>query len=325
MKVIVTGGAGYIGSHTAKALSESGYTPIVYDSLSAGFREAVRWGPLVHGDVRDTATLTEAMRTHKVEAVIHFASLIEVGRSTVRPDLFYEHNVTGTLSLLNAMREAGVGRLVFSSTAAVYGNPTELPVREDAVKDPTSTYGATKLAVDLALTSEAVAHRLAAVSLRYFNVAGAYLADGVVLGERHDPETHLIPLALEVAAGRREKLQLFGDDYPTLDGTCVRDYIHIADLARAHLLALAAATPGRHRIFNLGNGTGFTNRQVIEAVREVTGHPVPVEMAPRREGDPAELVASAQRAREELGWTPARPTLHEMVRDAWAFYQAARM
>ncbi|HEX7745378.1 MAG TPA: UDP-glucose 4-epimerase GalE, partial [Micromonosporaceae bacterium] len=216
---------------------------------------------------------------------------------------------------------ARVPRMVFSSTAAVYGNPTELPIPETAVKAPTNTYGATKLAVDLALTSEAIAHDLAAVSLRYFNVAGAYLHGGRTIGERHDPETHLIPLALQVAAGKREKLQLFGDDYPTVDGTCVRDYIHVEDLARAHLLALTAAVPGQHRIYNLGNGSGFTVKQVIDVVREVTGHPVPVEVAPRREGDPAELVASSALARDELGWVPEKPTLHDMVGDAWAFYR----
>jgi UDP-glucose 4-epimerase len=227
-----------------------------------------------------------------------------------------------SLALLEAVRAAGVPRVVFSSTAAVYGNPTELPITEDAVKAPTNTYGATKLTFDHALTSETFAHRLAAVSLRYFNVAGALIRpDGTAVGERHDPETHLIPIALQVAAGKRDKLQLFGDDYPTADGTCVRDYIHVEDLARAHLLALDAATPGEHRFFNLGNGTGFSNRQVAEAAREVTGHELPVEIAPRREGDPAALVASSQLARDELGWVPAKPTLHDMIGDAWSFYR----
>jgi UDP-glucose 4-epimerase len=214
-----------------------------------------------------------------------------------------------------------VRRFVFSSTAAVYGNPTELPIPETAVTAPTSTYGATKLAIDMAVTSEAFAHGLAAVSLRYFNVAGAYLRpDGTALGERHEPETHLIPIALRVAAGTRDKLQLFGDDYPTPDGTCVRDYIHVEDLARAHLLALDAPRPGEHRVYNLGNGNGFSNRRVVEVVREVTGQELPVEIAPRREGDPAALVAASGRARAELGWTPAKPTLHDMVGDAWEFY-----
>jgi UDP-glucose 4-epimerase len=255
--------------------------------------------------------------------VLHFASFIQAGESMTKPEIYWDNNVTGSLALLNAIRAAGVPRVVFSSTAAVYGNPAELPITESAVKAPTSTYGATKLTFDLALTSEAFAHGLAATSLRYFNVAGAYLRpDGLALGERHDPETHLIPIALQVAAGKRDKLQLFGDDYPTVDGTCVRDYIHVADLARAHLLALAAATPGEHRIYNLGNGTGFTNRQVVEAAREVTGHELPVEIAPRRDGDPAALVASSQLARDQLGWRPQQATLADMIGDAWTFYQA---
>jgi UDP-glucose 4-epimerase len=215
-----------------------------------------------------------------------------------------------------------VPRFVFSSPAAVYGNPSEIPITESAVKAPTNTYGATKLAFDFALTSEAFAHGLAAVSLRYFNVAGAYIrTDGTAIGERHAPETHLIPIALQVAAGKRDKLQLFGDDYPTDDGTCVRDYIHVEDLARAHLLALAAATPKEHRIYNLGNGNGFSNKQVVEAARQVTGHELPVEIAPRRDGDPAALVASSAKARDELGWVPAKDTLPDMIGDAWQFYR----
>jgi UDP-glucose 4-epimerase len=280
------------------------------------------------------ASIHEAARVLTPDAgfdgVLHFAGLIAAGESMAKPELYWDVNVIGSLALLDAVRAAGVRRFVFSSTAAVYGNPTELPIRESAVKHPTSTYGATKLAFDLALTSEAFAHELAAVSLRYFNVAGAYLrppgergqqSSGVSIGERHDPETHLIPIALQVAAGKRDKLQLFGDDYPTDDGTCVRDYIHVEDLARAHLLALEAATPSEHKIYNLGSGSGFSNRQVVEVVREVTGHPLPVEIAPRRSGDPAALVASSELARQELGWTPVKTTLHDMVSDAWAFYR----
>jgi UDP-glucose 4-epimerase len=240
-----------------------------------------------------------------------------------KPELYWDHNVVRSLALLDAVRAAKVPRLVFSSTAAVYGNPTELPITESAVKAPTNTYGGTKLTFDMALTSETFAHGLAAVSLRYFNVAGAYIRpDGTAIGERHDPETHLIPIALQVAAGKRDKLQLFGDDYPTVDGTCVRDYIHVEDLARAHLLALSAATAGEHRIYNLGNGNGFSNKQVVEAARQVTGHELPVEIAPRRDGDPATLVASSARARAELGWVPEKNTLQAMIGDAWAFYQA---
>ncbi|MFR9778178.1 UDP-glucose 4-epimerase GalE [Micromonospora sp. MS34] len=301
-------------------LLDSGHDVTVLDDLRTGHREAVA-PEATHVDL----PVHEAARVLTPDAgfdgVLHFAALIAAGESMLKPELYWHTNTVGSLALLDAVRAARVPRLVFSSTAAVYGNPTELPIPEAAVKAPTNTYGATKLAVDMALTSEAVAHDLAAVSLRYFNVAGAYLHDGRAIGERHDPETHLIPLALDVAAGRRDKLQLFGDDYPTADGTCVRDYIHVEDLARAHLLALDAATAGRHRIYNLGNGNGFTNRQVIEVVREVTGHPVPVEVAPRREGDPAELVASSALARAELGWVPAKPTLQDMIGDAWTFYR----
>jgi UDP-glucose 4-epimerase len=256
------------------------------------------------------------------DAVLHFAGLIAAGESMQRPELYWDANVVGSLALLDAMRAAGVRRLVFSSTAAVYGNPVALPITEDAITTPTSTYGATKLTIDHAIASEATAYGLAAVSLRYFNVAGALRHPAGIFGERHQPETHLIPIALQVAAGRRDKLQVYGDDYPTLDGTCVRDYIHVADLAAAHLLALDAAVPGEHKIYNLGNGTGFSNRQVVAVVREVTGHPLPVETAPRREGDPAALVASSAKAHAELGWTPARPDLAEIVADAWAFVQS---
>ncbi|WP_247657203.1 UDP-glucose 4-epimerase GalE [Micromonospora sp. U56] len=302
-------------------LLDNGHGVTVLDDLRTGHRAA-----LAPDATHVELPVHEAARVLTPEAgfdgVLHFAALIAAGESMVRPELYWHANTVSSIALIDAVRAARVPRLVFSSTAAVYGNPTELPIPETAVKAPTNTYGATKLAVDMALTSEAIAHDLAAVSLRYFNVAGAYLRDDLAIGERHDPETHLIPIALDVAAGRREKLQLFGDDYPTVDGTCVRDYIHVADLARAHLLALSAAVPGRHRIYNLGNGNGFTNRQVVDVVREVTGHPLPVEIAPRREGDPAELVASSALAREELGWTPEKPTLHDMVGDAWAFYRA---
>jgi UDP-glucose 4-epimerase len=258
--------------------------------------------------------------TSDFDAVLHFAAFIAAGESVQRPEKYWENNAIGSLRLLDAMRTAGVRRIVFSATANVYGNPDDVPIPETATTRPPNPYAASKLAVDHALSGEAVAHGLAAVSLRYFNVCGAYLRPGgTAYGERHDPETHLIPIALQVAAGQRDKLQLFGDDYPTPDGTCVRDYIHVEDLARAHLLALDAVQPGEHRIYNLGNGNGFSNREVVEVVREVTGHPVPVEVAPRREGDPALLVASSAKARAELGWEPAKPELPDMVADAWAF------
>ncbi|MBQ1025115.1 UDP-glucose 4-epimerase GalE [Micromonospora sp. C95] len=320
MKLLVTGGAGFIGSVVTRMLLDAGHEVVVLDDLRTGHRVALApEATHIEAGIHDAGKVLT--RQAGFDGVLHFAALIAAGESMVAPERYWHNNTVGTLALIDAVRAAGVPRLVFSSTAAVYGNPTELPIPETAVKAPTNTYGATKLAADMALTSESIGHGLAAVSLRYFNVAGAHLDGDVVLGERHDPETHLIPIALQVAADRRDKLQLFGDDYPTVDGTCVRDYIHVSDLARAHLLALDAATGGQHRIYNLGNGNGFTNRQVVEVVREVTGHPVPVEVAPRREGDPAELVASSALARAELGWEPRKPTLHDIVTDAWVFYR----
>jgi len=321
VKLLVTGGAGYIGSVTSRLLLDAGHEVVVLDNLSTGFREAVAPDArFVQADIADAGTVLTP--DSGFDAVLHFAGLIAAGESMVKPEIYWDHNVVRSLALLEAVRAAAVPRLVFSSTAAVYGNPTELPISETAVKAPTSTYGATKLTFDFALTSAAFAHGLAAVSLRYFNVAGAYIRpDGTAIGERHDPETHLIPIALQVAAGKRDKLQLFGDDYPTPDGTNVRDYIHVEDLARAHLLALDAAVGAEHRIYNLGNGNGFSNRQVVEVAREVTGAALPVEIAPRRDGDPASLVASSRLAAEELGWVPVKNTLPDMVGDAWEFYR----
>ena len=321
MKLLVTGGAGYVGSVTSRLLLDAGHQVVVLDNLVTGFREAVAPdATFVEKDIRDAAEVLTPEAGF--DAVLHFAGLIAAGESMVKPELYWHDNVVKSLALLDAVRAAKVPRFIFSSTAAVYGNPLELPIAETAVKAPTNTYGATKLTFDHALTSEAFAHGLAAVSLRYFNVAGAYIQDGHEIGERHDPETHLIPIALQVAAGKREKLQLFGDDYPTVDGTNVRDYIHVEDLARAHLLALAATSAGEHKIYNLGNGNGFSNKQVVEAAREVTGAELPVEIAPRRDGDPATLVASSAKARAELGWVPRKDTLQAMIGDAWTFYRA---
>ncbi|GAA0542707.1 UDP-glucose 4-epimerase GalE [Paractinoplanes ferrugineus] len=321
MKLLVTGGAGYVGSVTSRLLLDAGHEVTVLDNLNTGFREAVAPdATFVEKDIKDAADVLTP--DAGFDAVLHFAGLIAAGESMVKPELYWHDNVVKSLALLDAVRAARVPRFIFSSTAAVYGNPVELPITESATKAPTNTYGATKLTFDHALTSETHAHKLAAVSLRYFNVAGAYIRDDYEIGERHDPETHLIPIALQVAAGKRAKLQLFGDDYPTVDGTCVRDYIHVEDLARAHLLALDAATPGEHRIYNLGNGNGFSNKQVVEAAREVTGAELPTEIAPRREGDPATLVASSAKAHAELGWVPEKNTLQAMISDAWKFYQA---
>ncbi|MGW5737568.1 MULTISPECIES: UDP-glucose 4-epimerase GalE [Streptomyces] len=313
-KYLVTGGAGYVGSVVAQHLIEAGHEVTVLDNLSTGFREGVPAGAtFVEGDIRDAAKWLDS----SFDAVLHFAAFSQVGESVVKPEKYWDNNVGGTMALLAAMRDAGVRRLVFSSTAATYGEPVSTPITETDPTAPTSPYGASKLAVDHMITGEATAHGLAAVSLRYFNVAGAYGN----CGERHDPESHLIPLVLQVAQGKREAISVYGDDYPTPDGTCVRDYIHVADLAQAHLLAVEAATSGEHLICNLGNGNGFSVREVIETVRQVTGHPIPEVMAPRRGGDPAVLVASAATARERLGWNPSRADLAGIVADAWAFAQ----
>ncbi|MEU6677848.1 UDP-glucose 4-epimerase GalE [Streptomyces sp. NPDC046925] len=313
-KYLVTGGAGYVGSVVAQHLIEAGHEVTVLDNLSTGFREGVPAGAaFIEGDIRDAAKWLDS----SYEAVLHFAAFSQVGESVVKPEKYWDNNVGGTMALLAAMRDAGVRKLVFSSTAATYGEPVSSPITETDPTAPTSPYGASKLAVDHMITGEAAAHGLGAVSLRYFNVAGAYGE----YGERHDPESHLIPLVLQVAQGKREAISVFGDDYPTPDGTCVRDYIHVADLAQAHLLAVEAATSGEHLICNLGNGNGFSVREVIETVRQVTGHPIPEVMAPRRGGDPAVLVASAATARERLGWNPSRADLAGIVADAWAFAQ----
>ncbi|MFD5451142.1 UDP-glucose 4-epimerase GalE [Streptomyces sp. NPDC003470] len=313
-KYLVTGGAGYVGSVVAQHLLEAGHEVTVLDNLSTGFREGVPAGAaFVEGDIRDAAKWLDS----SYDGVLHFAAFSQVGESVVKPEKYWDNNVGGTMALLEAMRTAGVRRLVFSSTAATYGEPDEVPIVESAPTRPTNPYGASKLAVDHMITGEAAAHGLGAVSLRYFNVAGAYGA----YGERHDPESHLIPLVLQVAQGRREAISVYGDDYPTPDGTCVRDYIHVADLAEAHLLALDAAVPGEHLICNLGNGNGFSVREVVETVRRVTGHPIPEVVAPRRGGDPATLVASAGTAREKLGWNPSRADLAGIVADAWEFAQ----
>ncbi|MBZ4017302.1 UDP-glucose 4-epimerase GalE [Streptomyces purpurogeneiscleroticus] len=316
-KYLVTGGAGYVGSVVAAHLLEAGHEVVVLDDLSTGHRVGVPEGAeFIEGRVQDAAKWLD----RSFDAVLHFAAFSQVGESVVDPEKYWRNNVGGTMDLLAAMRVAGVRTLVFSSTAATYGEPVHTPITETDPTAPTSPYGASKLAVDHMISGECAAHGLAAVSLRYFNVAGAY-GD---CGERHDPESHLIPLVLQVAQGRREHISVFGDDYPTPDGTCVRDYIHVADLADAHLLALDAAVAGEHLICNLGNGNGFSVREVIETVRKVTGHPIPEVVAPRRGGDPAVLVASAQTAIDRLGWQPKRADLAEIVADAWAFAQEGR-
>ncbi|WP_411134944.1 UDP-glucose 4-epimerase GalE [Streptomyces sp. C10] len=313
-KYLVTGGAGYVGSVVAAHLLQAGHEVTVLDDLSTGHREGIPAGAhFIEGRIQDAAKWLDP----SYDAVLHFAAFSQVGESVVDPEKYWRNNVGGTMDLLAAMRDAGVRTLVFSSTAATYGEPASTPITESAETAPTSPYGASKLAVDHMISGEAAAHGLAAVSLRYFNVAGAYGS----CGERHDPESHLIPLVLQVAQGKRAAISVYGEDYATPDGTCVRDYIHVADLAEAHLLALDAATAGEHLICNLGNGNGFSVREVIETVRKVTGHPVPEVAAPRRGGDPAVLVASAQTAVDRLGWRPGRADLAGIVADAWEFAQ----
>ena len=314
MKLLVTGGAGYVGSVCAAHLLEAGNEVVVLDDLSTGHRDAVPDGArFVEGDLAEAAgdVLAEGF-----DGVVHFAARSLVGESVQRPEIYWDGNVVKSLRLLEAIRTHGTPRLVFSSTAATYGEPEQVPIREDSPTRPTNPYGASKLAIDHMISSYAAAHGLAATSLRYFNVAGAHGR----YGERHTVETHLIPIILQVAAGARESVQMFGDDWDTPDGTCVRDYIHVDDLADAHLRALDRAEPGRHAIYNLGVGEGFSVREVVEACRTVTGHPIPAVVAPRRAGDPAVLVASSERARAELGWSPSR-TLQDMVADAWRFAQ----
>ncbi len=319
MRLLVTGGAGYIGSVVAAVAVSAGHEVAVLDDLSTGHADAVPAGAtFTEGTVRDHA---QALLAAGADAVLHFAAASLVGESVANPSKYWSNNLGGTLALLEAMRVTSVGTIVFSSTAAVYGEPERTPITEAAPTRPTSPYGASKLAVDTALTEYARMHEIAAVSLRYFNVAGAHAGpDGRWLGERHAPETHLIPSILKVALGEGGPLRLFGDDYPTPDGTCIRDYIHVTDLARAHMLALDASAPGRHRIYNLGSGTGFSNLEVLSACREVTGRDIPVQVAPRRPGDPAVLVASSQRIGSDCGWHAERG-LTTMVADAWQFSQ----
>jgi UDP-glucose 4-epimerase len=328
MKLLVTGGAGYIGSVVAAMALREGHQVAVLDDLSTGHADAVPGAAaFTQGSVRDQA---QAILADGVDAVLHFAAKSLVAESVAKPALYWGHNLGGSLALLEAMRQTGVARIVFSSTAAVYGEPERTPIEEDAPARPTSPYGASKLAVDTALAEHARMHKIGAVSLRYFNVAGAAAGpDGRWLGERHNPETHLIPTILGVAlggsaanrdgdGGAGDEVRLFGDDYATPDGTCVRDYIHVTDLARAHMLALEACVPGEHRVYNLGSGAGFSNLEVLSACREVTGRQIPSQFAPRRPGDPAVLVASSDRIHAELGWRAERG-LAAMVADAWQF------
>lgn len=324
MNILVTGGAGYIGSHTVRALKRAGYTPIVYDNLSTGHTRLIEGEVLIKGDIRNRDLLIESMKTHKIEAVVHLAALSLVGQSMQHPAEYYDANVVGGLTLLEAARACGVNYFVFSSSAAVYGEPTSTPITENHPVQPTSVYGRTKLAFETILADYGSAYGLNHVSLRYFNAAGADPKGDI--GEDHDPETHLIPIVLQVALNQRDHISIFGTDYPTEDGTCVRDYVHVSDLADAHVLALNALQKGRvSTAINLGYGEGYTVRQVIDKAEKVSGHTIPVREDSRRTGDPAILVASNERAFSELGWTPRYASLERIIEHAWHWHRAAKV
>ena len=327
MKILVTGGAGYIGSVVAGELLQAGHQVVVFDNLSRGHRQAVpRNAELIVGDLADRAAVDDLFKARAIDAVMHFAALIEAGESMKAPETFFRNNTANALTLLEAMLAAGVKRFVFSSTAALYGNPVRTPIEEDDLLNPTNAYGESKLLVERMLAWFYRIHGLRYASLRYFNAAGASRPDQ---GEAHQPETHLLPRILNVALGRANSVNIFGTDYPTPDGTCVRDYIHVSDLSHAHLLALDALGSSEKNgaenfqplIYNLGNGQGFSVREVVDVARQVTGHPIPVIESPRREGDPAILIASSEKIRRELGWQPKFPELKTIVESAWQWHR----
>jgi len=320
MNILVTGGAGYIGSHTVKQLADRGHRVVIYDNLSKGHRAAVSGFVLIEGDTSNREKLSEVFCNYGIEAVVHFAAFSLVGESAVEPKRYFYNNVVNSLCLFDTMLESRVGRIVFSSTAAVYGEPEETPVTEDCPQNPANVYGASKLMVERILQSYARAYGLKYMSLRYFNAAGADPSG--TIGEDHNPETHLIPIVLQAAMGLREQVQVFGSDYQTPDGTCIRDYIHVTDLAEAHILALEALQDGAPSgAYNLGNGNGFSVREVVETAQMVTGKPVPVTDAPRREGDPAVLVAGSEKIKKELGWRPRYTDLAGIIRSAWKWHR----
>jgi UDP-glucose 4-epimerase len=322
MTVLVLGGAGYIGSHTALALVRAGCGVVVADNLETGFKAAVPAGARFYkGDIRDMAFVDSLFERERIDGVIHFAANSQVGESMTNPLKYYSNNLGGTRVLLESMVAHGVGKIVFSSTAATYGEPENVPILESDRTEPTNCYGETKLAMEKMMKWTGAAHGLRYVALRYFNACGAQ-PDGTI-GEAHDPETHLVPLILQVPLGKREHISIFGEDYPTPDGTCIRDYIHVCDLAQAHILALNYLSDGgKSDVFNLGNGIGFSVKEVVEEARRVTGHPIPAIAAPRRAGDPARLVASSDKAKEILGWKPEYADLHEIISTAWNWHKA---
>ncbi len=320
MRILVTGGAGYIGSHAVRRLLEAKHDVWVYDSLCLGHRQAVPPDRLITGDLLDRSRLETALREQRIEAVMHFAAFAQVGESVADPAKYYQNNLIGSISLLEAMRAAGVSRIVFSSTTATYGTPKKIPITEDEPQLPINPYGFTKLAIERALADYAHAYGLAYAALRYFNAAGA--SSSVDIGEDHTPETHLIPIVLQVALGQRDMVSIFGDDYPTSDGTCVRDYIHVEDLAETHLRTLDHLQPGKGLALNLGIGRGYSVKQVIDSCRRITGHKIPTAIGPRRLGDPAELVADSTLAQRTLGWKPKYSDIDAIVATAWRWHQS---
>ncbi len=319
MKILVVGGAGYVGSHTVRLLRAEGHDVWVYDNLSRGHRESVPDGCLIEGNLSDRALLMQVMRDKEIEAVMHFAAYALVGESVQHPAMYYQNNVTATFELLEAMRAVGVWRFVFSSTTATYGQPEKMPISEDTRQEPINPYGFTKLVVERALQDYAHAYGFGVAALRYFNASGA-ASDGA-LGEDHDPESHLIPIVLQVPLGQRPNITIFGTDYPTPDGTCIRDYIHVEDLATAHKSALLKLSPSSVIQMNLGTGVGHSVRQVIDACRKVTGHAIPEIHGPRREGDPACLIADSTKAQRELNWKPRYVDIESIVETAWKWHK----
>ena len=319
MNVLLTGGAGYIGSHVIRALKAAGHRCLVVDNLSGGHAGAIGDCQLVVCDLSDAGRLRQTITENGVQAVIHLAAFIEAGESVEKPDKYFRNNTVNGLGLLDALRDTGVEKLVFSSTAAVYGNPSRVPIEEGDRLEPINPYGASKLCVEYMMQAYAQAFGIGCVALRYFNVAGAHPSGDI--GEDHHPETHLIPLILQVPMGKRKGVKIFGDDYDTPDGTCIREYIHVCDLADAHVLALEKIAPATVKVYNLGNGEGFSVKEVIETCRQVTGAKIPAEISPRRPGDPPRLVASSEKAIAELGWKPKFPYLKEIVGHAWQWHK----